>query len=121
MTEGYDSITGERGVTLSGGQRQRISIARALLKKSSVLVFDEAVSSLDTMSEQEIQKTLKIVSKGKTVLMVAHRLSTIQMADRIIVLKNGKVAEIGTQKELLRKKDSYYKELLASQLGNATA
>lgn len=115
MTEGYDTVTGERGVTLSGGQRQRISIARALLKKSPVLVFDEAVSSLDTMSEQEIQKTLKIVSKGKTVLMVAHRLSTIQMADRIIVLKNGKVAEIGTQEELLHK-DSYYKELLSSQL-----
>ncbi|KIR02046.1 HlyB/MsbA family ABC transporter [Lachnospiraceae bacterium TWA4] len=115
MTEGYDTITGERGVTLSGGQRQRVSIARALLKKSPVLVFDEAVSSLDTMSEKEIQKTLKVVSKGKTVLMVAHRLSTIQMADRIIVLKNGRVEEIGTQDELLSR-DSYYKELLASQL-----
>ncbi len=115
LPKGYDTITGERGIQMSGGQRQRIAIARALLKDSPILILDEAVSSLDTRTDQEIQETIRNLAHKKTILMVAHRLSTINEADRLIVLKQGKVVQQGTQEQLLQE-GGYYRELIASQL-----
>ncbi len=113
--DGYDTIAGERGTQLSGGQRQRIAIARALLTDSPILIFDEAVSNLDTQSEREIQNTLRTLAKSRTVVMVAHRLSTIAMADRVIVFENGRVMQTGTHHDLL-KEEGCYKKLISSQL-----
>ena len=111
LPEGYQTIAGEGGVKLSGGQRQRIAIARALLKDSPILVFDEAVSNLDTENERKIQESIERSAKNCTVVMIAHRLSTIKSADRIICLDHGKVVEMGTFKELM-KKNGYLKKLL---------
>ena len=111
LPDGYQTIAGEGGVKLSGGQRQRIAIARALLKNSPILVFDEAVSNLDTENERKIQESIERSAKNCTVVMIAHRLSTIKSADRIICLDHGKVAEMGTFKELM-KKNGYLKKLL---------
>ncbi|KIC20022.1 ABC transporter ATP-binding protein [Leisingera sp. ANG-Vp] len=104
---GYDAHVGERGVTLSGGQRQRIAIARVVLKNAPVLILDEATSALDSAVEEEIQKTLMDVMEGKTVIAIAHRLSTISQMDRIVVLKNGEIAEDGTHRELLAEQGVY--------------
>ena len=104
---GYDAHVGERGVTLSGGQRQRIAIARVVLKNAPVLILDEATSALDSAVEEEIQKTLMDVMEGKTVIAIAHRLSTIAQMDRIVVLKNGEIAEDGTHRELLAEQGVY--------------
>lgn len=116
LPEGYDTITGERGFSLSGGQRQRIAIARALLKDTPVVIFDEAVSSLDTENERYIQEMLKTRLKGKTVLMIAHRLSTILSADRIVMLEKGCVVDVGTHEELLERCEKYrgliYKQIV---------
>ena len=109
LPEGYQTIAGEGGVKLSGGQRQRIAIARALLKDSPILVFDEAVSNLE--NERKIQESIERSAKNCTVVMIAHRLSTIKSADRIICLDHGKVVEMGTFKELM-KKNGYLKKLL---------
>jgi ATP-binding cassette subfamily B protein len=106
---GYQSKVGERGVMLSGGERQRISIARVILKDAPILILDEATSALDTQSEQYIQRSIKSLMKGKTVIAIAHRLSTLNQMDRIIVVDNGKIIEQGSNKELLRKKGVYYK------------
>ena len=111
LPEGYQTIAGEGGVKLSGGQRQRIAIARALLKDSPILVLDEAVSNLDTENERKIQESIERSAKNCTVVMIAHRLSTIKSADRIICLDHGKVVEMGTFKELM-KKNGYLKKLL---------
>jgi ATP-binding cassette subfamily B protein len=113
--DGYDTIAGERGMQLSGGQRQRIAIARSLLSNAPILIFDEAVSNLDTKSEQEIQYTLRTLAKTRTIVMVAHRLSTITMADRLVVFDNGTVVQIGTHHDLLEKEGSY-KILISSQM-----
>lgn len=101
--KGYDTLVGERGSSLSGGQRQRIAIARAVLKNSPILILDEATSNLDNENEKAIQKALKNSFKNKTTLVIAHRLSTIKEADKIIFMKNGKIKEIGTYNELVKK------------------
>ncbi len=105
----YDSMVGERGLKLSGGEKQRVSIARTILKGPPILVLDEATSALDTFTETEIQKALNLVSKNRTTLVIAHRLSTVINADEIIVLDKGRIAERGTHNALLRRKGIYAK------------
>jgi ABC-type multidrug transport system, ATPase and permease components len=105
--EGYDTEVGERGVRLSGGQKQRIAIARALLKDAPILLLDEATSSLDSESEDEVQKALNVLMKGRTTIVVAHRLSTIKNADRIIVLEDGNITEEGNHDSLMSLGNSY--------------
>ncbi|HET7775507.1 MAG TPA: ATP-binding cassette domain-containing protein, partial [Azospira sp.] len=97
----YEAFVGERGVKLSGGQRQRIGIARALYKQANVIVFDEATSALDNETEKAVMEAISSLSQDLTILLIAHRLSTLQSCDRIIELKNGKVARIGTYDELI--------------------
>ena len=107
LEKGYDTQLGASGLRLSGGQRQRLSIARALLKNAPILLLDEATSALDAEAEKQVQNALETLSKGRTTLVVAHRLSTIQKADKIIVLDKGQVVETGTHKDLLAKKGLY--------------
>nr|GLL21098.1 ABC transporter B family member 28 [Ipomoea trifida] len=114
LPQGYDTLVGERGGLLSGGQRQRIAIARALLKDAPILILDEATSALDTVSERLVQDALNHLMKGRTTLVIAHRLSTVQNADEIAVCSDGKVAELGTHFELLESKGQYA-SLVASQ------
>ena len=104
---GYDTIVGERGLKLSGGEKQRVAIARALLKNPKIFIFDEATSALDTKTEKSIEKSLKKLSKNATTLVIAHRLSTVIDADKIIVLENGKIAEEGTHTQLINKNGLY--------------
>ena len=107
--DGYDSVLGERGVGLSGGERQRVSIARAVLKNPSILVFDEATASVDSETEHLIQESIEHLIMGRTTIMIAHRLSTLSKANKIIVVDNGSILESGTPEELLAKKGKYYK------------
>lgn len=107
LPDKLDTLVGENGVMLSGGQRQRIAIARALLKNAPILILDEATSSLDTESEQYIQKALDLLQKDRTTLVIAHRLSTVEKADRIVVMDKGSIVEIGSHKELLSKDKTY--------------
>ena len=109
--EKFDTLVGERGIKLSGGQRQRIAIARALLKNPSILILDEATSSLDSESEKLVQEALENLMEGRTSIIIAHRLSTIRSADAILVLNDGKIAEKGTHKELLEIENGIYKNL----------
>lgn len=113
----YYTVVGERGVRLSGGQRQRLGIARALLMEPDVLVFDEATSSLDYESEREIQLAMRSLSGTRSLLVIAHRLSTVRDADKIVVLDQGKIAEVGNHEQLLRNKGLYWQEIRAS-IGN---
>jgi len=105
----FETNIGDSGNTLSGGQKQRLSIARAVLKNPPIMVLDEATSALDTESEQLVQKALEKMTKNRTSLVIAHRLSTIQSADKIVVLRKGKIVEQGKHNELLAKKGEYYK------------
>ena len=119
LPNGYQSKVGERGVMLSGGERQRIAIARAILKNAPILILDEATSALDSESERYIQRSLKTLMQGKTVIAIAHRLSTLNEMDRLVVMDKGKIVETGKHQELLEKKGAYYKfyEMQAAGFG----
>ena len=107
LSEGYDTVIGERGVRLSGGERQRIAIARALLKNAPILILDEATSALDSESESLVQSALQNLMSGRTVVVIAHRLSTVRRADRIVVLENGTITDIGRHEDLMKKFGTY--------------
>lgn len=115
LPAGFDTQIGERGVRLSGGQKQRLSIARVFLKNPSILILDEATSALDNTTEALIQEALNTLKKGRTTIVVAHRLSTIKNADRILVVANGKIRESGTHNELIKDEKGIYKKLYESQ------
>ena len=118
LPEGYQTVIGENGSTLSGGECQQLSIARALLKDAPVILLDEATASLDVDSETEIQKAISKLITGKTVLIIAHRMRTVEAADKIVVLSNGVVAESGTHKELM-KQNGLYRKLVDLQTASA--
>ncbi len=115
MPNGYDTLIGERGIKLSGGQKQRLSIARAVLKDSPILILDEATSSVDTETELMIQQALERLIKGRTTIIIAHRLSTVRNADRIVALEGTGIVEAGTHEELVARKGLYYKLYTAQQ------
>jgi len=117
MPEGYETIVGERGLNLSGGQRQRIAIARALLKNVPLIILDEATSSVDMENEKSIQESMDYLLRNKTAITIAHRLSTVKNADRILVLRRGVIVEEGTHEELMNKKEYYYRLVLAQNEG----
>jgi len=107
--DGYDTVVGERGQSLSGGERQRIAIARAILHNPRILILDEATAAVDTDTEKQIQDAISHLIKGRTTFAIAHRLSTLRNADRLVVLKEGAVVEMGTHEELLEKKGEFFR------------
>ncbi len=117
LPEGYDTMVGEHGASLSGGQRQRIAIARALIGNPRILIFDEATSALDYESESIIQRNMKVICKGRTVIIIAHRLSAVRDANRIIVMEKGQIVEQGSHSELLQLTDGHYRKLHQLQQG----
>ena len=116
MPDGYDSYIGERGVMLSGGQKQRVAIARVFLKNPKILILDEATSALDTVTEQRIQASLDELSRGRSSVIIAHRLSTVRNADKIAVVEHGKIVETGTHDELMALGGEYAKLCRAQAL-----
>ncbi|WP_067150643.1 ABC transporter ATP-binding protein [Pseudotamlana agarivorans] len=120
FNKGYDTILGERGITLSGGQKQRVSIARAIIKSPKILLFDDCLSAVDTETEEKILNNINRISKGKTSIIVSHRISAAKNADKIIVLDDGKIVQEGTHDTLINI-DGYYKELYLKQLSENTA
>ena len=121
LPRGYDTMIGERGGQLSGGQRQRLAIARALLANTPILILDEATSALDNESEAIVQAAIERLIQNRTVLVIAHRLSTVRQADQIVVLHAGRIVETGTHEELLAKKGKYYELVLADELASDTS
>ena len=119
LPQGYDTPIGENGAKLSGGERQRISIARALLKNAPIVLLDEATASLDVENETKVQEALSRLLAGKTVLVIAHRMRTVQAADKIVVLAEGKVVEEGSPEALLQKEDGVFRRM--TQLQSASA
>ena len=115
LPEGYNTIVGEKGYSLSGGERQRIAIARALIHNPQVLILDEATAALDTETEKLIQDASNKLTVGRTTFVIAHRLSTLRNADKLIVLNRGKMVEYGTHKQLLDKRGIYYKLVMAQR------
>ena len=120
LPQEFDTLIGDRGVMLSGGQRQRLAIARALLQNPEILILDEATSALDTVSERLVQSAIDDLSRDRTTLVIAHRLSTVQKADQIAVLDQGCVVEVGTHEELLQK-GSYYSRLYSMQFSERSS
>jgi ATP-binding cassette, subfamily B, bacterial HlyB/CyaB len=118
LPHGYDTIIGERGASLSGGQCQRVAIARALLGNPCILIFDEATSALDYESERIIQENMRRIAAGRTVIVIAHRLSTVRGADRIVTIDRGRLVEDGTHEDLLRR-GGRYAQLHRLQVGRA--
>ena len=114
--DGYDTVLGERGVTVSGGQKQRISIARALLKNAPILILDDSVSAVDTSTEQVILKNLRETRAGKTTILIAHRISTIQDMDKIIFMDDGRIVAVGKHDELLERCEEYRKTVELQKL-----
>ena len=119
--DGYDSVLGERGVGLSGGERQRLSIARAMLRNPKMLVFDEATASVDSETEHLIQEAIEHLISGRTTLMIAHRLSTLSKANKIVVVDNGKIIEFGTPQELMEQKGKYYRLVQIQSMSDQVA
>jgi subfamily B ATP-binding cassette protein MsbA len=116
LKNGLNTDIGERGNLLSGGQKQRIAIARAFVKNAPIVILDEATSALDNKSEEVVQQAIENLMKDRTVLVIAHRLSTVRHADKIVVVNYGKIAEIGTHDELINNPDSIYASLYRAQL-----
>jgi ATP-binding cassette subfamily B protein/subfamily B ATP-binding cassette protein MsbA len=118
LPDGYDTLLGERGATLSGGERQRLAIARALLRDAPILILDEPTSALDSQTELMLMEALKRLMRGRTTFIIAHRLSTVRHADRIVVLEQGRVVETGSQQQLLSV-DGPFRRLYEHQLAGA--
>jgi len=116
FSDGYDTMCGEHGMALSVGQKQRIAIARAFIGNPKILLLDEATSALDSESEFLVQQALDKLMKQRTVIIIAHRLSTVKNATKVCVIKRGKIAEMGTHKELIKKKDGMYRNLVEKQM-----
>jgi ATP-binding cassette subfamily B protein len=121
LPQGYDTLVGERGMKLSGGQRQRLAIARAFLMDAPIVLLDEATSALDTESEQSIQEALAHLFRNRTVIAIAHRLSTLDSFDRIVVLERGRIIEDGPPRRLLQTKGGVYSRMYGRQLRVGTA